>query len=274
MKISRIAIVWNASKQGAAECRDAVAQAAKLRGIETRIFGEYPIGADALAGTQLCCTIGGDGTILGVVESAVRNNVPIFGINLGKLGYLANYSAQNISAELEEIFSGNCRKASHSLLECTFGDDAATRRLALNDVVIKAWENFKIAALRVESAEHGMINTFRGDGLIFTTSTGSTAYSLGSGGPLIHSDADVFALTPLCPHTLSNRTVVFPRSMEILVGNNSAETPVGVSIDGTTPVRATGEFSLHIKLAREHVKILRPTTLSEFEILRTKLRWV
>ncbi len=291
MKISKIAIVWNSSKAGAEECKESVLKAAKNRGIDVKISEEHPLGNDVLAGTQLCCVIGGDGTILGAVESSVKNSVPIFGINLGKLGYLANYSAENISRELDEIFSGNYRKVSHSLLECSFGNDAAgTRRLALNDVVIKSLENFKIVSLRVEEKKLGLINNFRGDGIIFTTPTGSTAYSLGAGGPLINSEADVFALTPLCPHTLSNRTVVFPRSMEILVSSNSPETPIGISIDGSPPFlcslgnaaagtpnlgneKGGNGFSLKIKLARERVEILQPKALSEFEILRTKLRW-
>lgn len=206
MKISRIAIIWNCAKPGAEACLDAVVAVAEKHGVATQISKNQPIDRDVLAGTQLCCVIGGDGTILGVVESAVLNRVPIFGINLGKLGYLANYSAKDIERDLEDALAGRCRKVSRSLLECSLADDpAGTRRLALNDVVIKASENFQMTALRVDSAEHGTINTFRGDGLIFSTATGSTAYSLGAGGPLIHTDADVFALTPLCPHTLSNR---------------------------------------------------------------------
>ena len=274
MKISRIAIIWNQSKPGAETCLDAVAAAAERHGVATQISKNHPIDKNVLAGTQLCCVIGGDGTILGVVESAVAHGVPIFGINLGKLGYLANYSEAEIAKSLDDIFSGNFRTLSHSLLECTFADDpAGTRRLALNDVVIKAWENFKMTSLRVDSAEHGMINTFRGDGLIFTTSTGSTAYSLGAGGPLIHSDADVFALTPLCPHTLSNRTLVLPRSMEIRVDNVARDVPVGISIDGAAPIAGKNAFPLTIRLSAARVEILQPMALSEFEILRTKLKW-
>ena len=131
-----------------------------------------------------------------------------------------------------------------------------------------------MTALRVDSIEYGTINTFRGDGLIFTTPTGSTAYSLGAGGPLIHSDAEVFALTPLCPHTLSNRAVVFPRTMEIRVDNVSDKVPVGISLDGNPPISGEKAFPLSIKMSDERVEILQPNTLSEFEILRTKLRWV
>lgn len=275
MKISRIGIIWNSAKSGAEACLDTVIAAAEKHGVATQISKNHPIDGDVLAGTQICCVIGGDGTILGAVESAVRNHVPIFGINLGKLGYLANYSAENIERDLDDIFNGNYRTVSRTLLECKFADDPEElRRYALNDIVIKAWENFQMTALRVDSVEHGTINTFRGDGLIFTTPTGSTAYSLGAGGPLIHSDAEVFALTPLCPHTLSNRAVVFPRNMEIRVDNVSDNVPVGISLDGNAPLPGKNAFPLSVKMADERVEILQPTTLSEFEILRTKLRWV
>lgn len=275
MKISRIAIIWNCSKPGAEACLDAVVSVAEKHGIATQISKNHPVDKDVLAGTQLCCVIGGDGTILGVIESAVLNQVPIFGINLGKLGYLANYAAKDIEHTLEAIFSGKYRTVSRTLLECTFADDPeGSCRLALNDVVIKAWENFKMTALSVSSTEHGHINTFHGDGLIFTTPTGSTAYSLGAGGPLIHSDAEVFALTPLCPHTLSNRAFVLPRTMEIRVDHVSSDVPVGISIDGGEPLSGKTAFPLTIKMSEKHIEILQPNTLSEFEILRTKLRWV
>ncbi len=275
MKISRIAIIWNCAKPGAEACLDAVVAVAEKHGIATQISKNHPIDRDVLAGTQLCCVIGGDGTILGVVESAVLNRVPIFGINLGKLGYLANYSAKDIERDLEDALAGRCRRVSRSLLECSLANDpAGTRRLALNDVVIKASENFQMTALRVDSVEHGTINTFRADGLIFSTATGSTAYSLGAGGPLIHTDADVFALTPLCPHTLSNRAVVLPRGMTIRVDDVSAGVPTGISIDGNAPLSGKGAFPLTIRMSDARVEILQPPTLSEFEILRTKLRWV
>lgn len=275
MKISRIGIIWNSAKPGAEACLDAVIAAAEKNGVAAQISKNHPIDKDVLAGTQLCCVIGGDGTILGATESALRNHVPIFGINLGKLGYLANYSADNIERDLDAVFAGNCRTVSRTLLECRFADDPADcRRYALNDVVIKAWENFQMTALRVDSVEHGTINTFRGDGLIFTTPTGSTAYSLGAGGPLIHSDAEVFALTPLCPHTLSNRAFVLPRTMEIRVDNVSENVPVGISLDGNAPLPGKNAFPMTIKLSDKRVEILQPPLLSEFEILRTKLRWV
>ena len=275
MQIRKLAILWNAEKNGAESCARAVADAAKNLGAEVVLTSEHPVPVSFLEKADVCCVIGGDGTILGAVESAVANGVPIFGINRGKLGYLANYAAEDLPQCIEDVFAGRFRRVPHRLLECRLASDpAGTRRLALNDVVIKAWENFKMTALRVDSPDYGHVNTYHGDGLILTTSTGSTAYSLGAGGPLIHSDADVFTLNPICPHTLSNRALVLPRSMEIEIRNESPHVPVGISIDGRTPLADDVAFPVRIRLSEVQLDILQPEGLSEFEILRKKLRWV
>lgn len=275
MQIRKLVILWNAEKSGAEASARSVAETAEKLGADVVLSREHPIPRGFLAGADACCVVGGDGTILGAVESAAENGVPIFGINRGKLGYLANYADSDLPQGIEDVFAGRFRKVPHRLLECRLaGDPAGTRRLALNDVVIKAWENFKMTALRVDSREHGHINTYHGDGLILTTSTGSTAYSLGAGGPLIHSEADVFALNPICPHTLSNRTLVLPQSTEIEIRDESPGVPVGISIDGRTPLTGDGAFPLRVRLSEIRLDILQPEGLSEFDILRKKLRWV
>lgn len=275
MSIRKLAILWNTEKAGAESCALAVAKTAEQLGASIVLTSAHPVPVDFLEGADACCVIGGDGTILGVVESAVANNVPIFGINRGKLGYLANYTAEELPHCIEDVFAGRFRKVPHRLLECRFAGDApGMRRLALNDVVIKACENFKMTALRVDSRAHGYINTYYGDGLILTTSTGSTAYSLGAGGPLIHSEADVFALNPICPHTLSNRALVLPQNAEIEIRNETPGVPVGISIDGHLPLTDEAAFPLLVRLSDARLDILQPEGLSEFDILRKKLRWV
>ncbi len=274
-----LAILWNSEKPGAKACADAVVEAARALGAGTRITEAHPVPRGFLDGVYACCVIGGDGTILGVVESAVAAGVPIFGINRGKLGYLASYSEEDLPHCIADIFDGKFRSVSHRLLECRFGNDdfddpKNPPRLALNDVVIKAWENFKMTALSVYSSRCGFINTYHGDGLILTTSTGSTAYSLGAGGPLIHSEANVFALSPICPHTLTNRTLVLPPEMTIEIRNETPGAPVGVSVDGDTPVSGENAFPLRIRLSEKRLDIFQPPELSEFDILRKKLRWV
>ena len=271
MRIRKLAVLWNAEKAGALDCARAVAEAAEKLGAETVLTNAHPVPTDFLSGADACCVIGGDGTILGAVESAAANGVPIFGVNRGKLGYLANYAEEDLPRCVEDVFAGRCRKVAHRLLECRLAADApGTRRLALNDVVVKAWENFKMTALRVDSRTHGYINTYHSDGLILTTSTGSTAYSLGAGGPLIHSDADVFALSPICP----NRTLVLPADMEIEIRNETPGVPVGISVDGRTPLSGENAFPIAMRMSDARLDILQPEGLSEFDILRKKLRWI
>ncbi|MCR5184042.1 MAG: NAD(+)/NADH kinase [Opitutales bacterium] len=273
MKISRIAIVWNRTKAGAEACAKAVAEQAGKRGMGVLMTSDVPVKTESLEACQLCCVIGGDGTILGAVASAVANNTPIFGINLGKLGYLASYEAANIEKDFEAIIRDDYRQVSHTLLECTIGA-AGTPFLALNDIVIKTKDVCRLATLRVEACGCGEINTFRADGLIFSTSTGSTAYSLSAGGPLIHSEAEVFAMTPLNPHTLTNRTIVLPRSMHLQVFNENENVPVVAVVDGRILLGLPENERIFIRVSTQKLTILQPRILSEFEILRTKLKWV
>lgn len=273
MENSRIAIVWNSTKPGAEACARVVAERAEKYGFSVMTTCEFPVKKTTLENCRLCCVIGGDGTILGAVPGATANNVPVFGINLGKLGYLANYAAKDIERDLEMIFSGKFRQVPHALLECRVGP-AGTPLYALNDIVIKSKDAFRLTTLRVDSREHGLLNTFRGDGLIFATSTGSTAYSLSAGGPLVHSEADVFVMTPLSPHTLSNRTIVLPRAMHLEVSNENPGVPAAVAVDGRTPLSLEAGEKVFIELSQKKINILQPESLSEFEILRTKLKWV
>lgn len=275
MQIRKLAILWNAEKAGAEDCARLVAKTAETLGATVAVTHEHPVPVDFLRDADACCVIGGDGTILGAVASAAANNVPIFGINRGKLGYLANYTAEDVPHCIEDVFAGKFRTVSRQLLECTLaGTSGDVSYLALNDIVIKARENFKMTVLRVDTRAHGLINTYHGDGLILTTSTGSTAYSLGAGGPLIHPGANVYAINPICPHTLTNRALVLPQSLEIEIHNETPGIPVGISIDGRLPLSDENAFPLSVRLSSISLNILQPEELSEFDILRKKLRWV
>lgn len=275
MRIQKLAILWNAEKTGAEACALAVKAAAEKLGATVTLTERHPVPENFLDGADACCVIGGDGTILGVAESAAKKNVPIFGVNRGKLGYLANYSTENIPESVADVFAGRFRHVRLSLLECRAdGKSDAPTRLALNDIVVKARDNFKMTVLRVDSPRYGHVNTYHSDGIILTTSTGSTAYSLGAGGPLIHSEADVFALNPICPHTLSNRTLVLPRGMEIEIRNETPGVPVGISIDGGVALHGDDAFPLTVRMSELRLSVIQPEGLSEFDILRKKLRWV
>lgn len=267
--IRKIALVVNLGKAGARELAGELAAVAASCGVEAVVTESHPVPSGFLAGCDACCVLGGDGTLLGVVGEAVKHGVPIFGINRGKLGFLANYPAETAAKDFAEILSGRYQRSELALLECVTADGRVFH--ALNDVVIKTREVFRMAKLGVYG-EQGFVNTYRADGLVFATATGSTAYNLGAGGPLIVPGAEVFAMTPICPHTLTNRSVIFPSSSVIRVEKEDTESPVVVSVDGLDPLSG-GLFPLTLRVAAKRLPILRPHGLSPFDILRAKLKW-
>ncbi len=265
----KVALIVNRAKPGACELAGELAGIASARGIEVVRTETHPVPEDFLAGCEACCVLGGDGTILGAVASAVRHGVPIFGVNRGKLGFLANYAAESAAQGFVSVLDGDYRRVDVSLLECETADGRVF--CALNDIVIKTRDVFRLARLGVRDG-HGFVNTFRGDGLIFSTPTGSTAYNLGAGGPLILPEASVFAMTPICPHTLTNRSVIFPDCAKILVEKEDPWAQLVVSVDGHDPL--CGElFPLIVRTSPRRLPILRPRGMSHFDILRAKLKW-
>ncbi len=267
--IRKIALVVNLAKAGACALAGELEAVAAARGVAVVRTEEHPVPEGFLAGCDACCVLGGDGTILGAVAEALRHGVPIFGVNRGKLGFLANYPAETAAADFAGVLDGRGSRAELSLLECVTADGRVYP--ALNDIVIKAGDVFRMAKLAVHCGE-GFVNTYRADGLVFSTPTGSTAYNLGAGGPLIVPGAEVFAMTPICPHTLTNRSVIFPADSVIRVEKEDTGDRVVVSVDGLDPL--SGElFPLTLRHAARRLPILRPAGLSHFDILRAKLKW-
>ena len=267
--LRKIALVVNPAKPGASRLGGELADIARARGLEVVQTDSHPVPDEFLAGCDACCVLGGDGTILGAVSSAVRHGVPIFGINRGKLGFLANYPAESAAQGFGSVLDGDFRRVEVSLLECVTADGRVYP--ALNDIVIKTRDVFRLARLGVHD-DHGFVNTYRADGLIFSTPTGSTAYNLGAGGPLILPEASVFVMTPICPHTLSNRAVIFPACVNIRVEKEDPSSHLVVSVDGHDPLGGD-LFPLVIRSAPARLPSLRPRGLSHFDILRAKLKW-
>ncbi len=271
MLIQRLAIVTNLTKPGAAALSEELAAVARERGVAVAVLTDFPLAATALEGFDACAVLGGDGTLLGAVRPAVRAQVPLFGINRGKLGFLANYSSENAKESLSEVLAGEFQTVRRALLECRTGE--GHHALALNDVVLKAADPSRLVRLRVFSQQAGLINVYRGDGLILCTPTGSTAYNLGAGGPLLDPVAEVFALTPICPHTLSNRSVILPRGTVIEIEEEERHEALSLAVDGGTFLATCTSFPVQVRVAEETLPLLQPKGLSHYELLRTKLRW-
>lgn len=268
MAIRTLALVVNRAKPGADETAAEILEVARQAGVAVTPVG-WPIDPAKLRGADACCVVGGDGTFLGVAEAAAREGVPLFGVNRGKLGFLAAYPAEDVGSSLRSVLAGKCRREDRALLEVRFADGGFA--LALNDLVIKTRDVFRMARLAVKADGHP-VNTYRADGLIAATPTGSTAYNLAAGGPLIDPAASVIALTPLCAHSLSNQPLVFSADSEIEVESLDA-VPLGISVDGRETLEASGRLPLTVRTAKVRLGILRPENLSHFDVLRSKLRW-
>ena len=266
----RIAFVINTGKQGAPELGMDLLAIARNAGVDTHVVDSFPQPRGFLAGVDACCVIGGDGTLLGVAAEATRHQIPLIGVNRGTLGFLTTFSADEARAEFSDILKGRYQMAHRSLLQCSYGDGPV--ELALNDVVVKESVSARLLRLAV-SADEELVSEYVCDGLIFSTPTGSTAYNLSAGGPLIHPAADVVALTPICPHTLSNRSIIFRPEVKLQVYNRSERASLQVSLDGQTILGGASSDPLNISLSPLRLPLIQRRAYSHFAIVRTKLGW-
>lgn len=268
--LRQIAFVINASKGGAAEIADDLEGRAQAAGVGTRRTKSYPLPGGFLDGMDACCVIGGDGTLLGVVSLAARTGVPIIGVNRGSLGFLTTFSADEARQHWAMLLAGEGRLVSRALLACRTGPEHED--LALNDILIKDERNSRLVRLEV-TADDELVTEYHADGLIFASPTGSTAYNLSAGGPLIHPAADVIALTPVCPHTLSNRSIIFREDVVLRVYNRGEGSRLLVAFDGQRNLQVTTASPLTITLSPRRLQLLQLPGHEHFQVVRTKLKW-
>lgn len=268
--IRKLALVANRDKARAIELALELQAIAEQNGVTTRFTSDFPIPDGFLKGLDACCVVGGDGTLLSVVQESAREQVPIIGVNRGSLGFLTTLSAQEARAEFPALLKGAYRVVHRSLLEGSTGPDL--KALALNDVLIKDVINSRIVHLEVH-ADGELVTDYFCDGLIFSTPTGSTAYNLSAGGPLIHPGASVVAMTPICPHTLSNRTIIFRDNVVLRVSNCLPESELLVALDGQRNLITSRTYPVEIRLSELTLPLALRLDHSHFAVLRSKLKW-
>lgn len=269
MAIRRLTLVVNRTKPGVEAIVSSVQAAARSAGVTLTLADGWPVRREALQGADACGVVGGDGTFLGVAEAAALEGVPLFGINRGKLGFLAAYPGEDVGATLQSIFAGDFRVEQRALLEIRFADGGFA--LALNDLVIKTRDVFRMGRFAV-LADGVRVNEYRADGLILASPTGTSAYNLAAGGPLVDPAASVLVLTPICAHTLSNRSVIFDGETELEVRSEDSAL-LGLSVDGRGTLEAQHRLPLRLRTAKVQLALLRPKTLTHFDVLRSKLKW-
>ena len=268
--IQTLALVINTNKARAQALADELTRKAKAQGTHVKATTDYPIPENFLEGADACLIIGGDGTFLSIVAESVRHQVPVLGVNEGKLGFLATFSTEEALCGLSSILAGNCEVVSRPILACTFPGDYTA--FALNDCVIKHSSPNSLARLKVH-ANGEFVTQYSSDGIIISTPTGSTAYNLSAGGPIIHPATKAMVLTPICPHTLSNRSIIFNHDIQLEVHAAEENHSFCISVDGSLAPESTAKLPLSIKLAEATLPLLKPIGYSYFEVLRSKLKW-
>ena len=226
---------------------------------------------------ELILAIGGDGTLLHAARLALSSPdpCPVMGVNRGRLGFLADIRPAELGERLDEVLSGDFQRDERSLLEARFApaDGTARRMLAVNDVVLQSDQPGRM--IDFESAVDGRyVNTHLGDGLVVATATGSTAYALSCGGPILQPDLDVIVVVPICPHTLSDRPLVLRRDsrVDIRLAARSRASAV-VSCDGVPLGEMAPGSSLTVGPSPSRLTLLHPPGYDYFRVLRSKLHW-
>ncbi len=212
---------------------------------------------------------GGDGTILNAARSLMNSEIPIMGVNVGKLGFLAEFSIEKLDSALENLVEGNYRVVDRSVIETSVQNE---KLMALNDFVIEKKDSSRMITIKTFTNEHHVAD-YRADGLIITTPTGSTAYSLSCGGPVIAPSTQVICLTPISPHSLNIRPLVLPDSNEVLLKIYSPTGEANLVVDGQITKTLNNNESIIFRKSNAIVKLIKPLDSSYYDLLRKKLLW-
>ncbi len=256
------------SRSGRALAADG--QTARMAGLKCAVFASPPALA---AQVDLLLVFGGDGTMLRVVRELDGADTPILGINVGRLGFLTAVSSTDLAAALEKLWHNEFVIETRPLIEASGQCRGKPIRMsALNDIVISHGAVSRLIELDV-SVNDKPLTRYRGDGLIVSSPTGSTAYSLSAGGPIISPGADVFAITPICAHALSNRPVIISLSSVVRIELFSREMDTIVAADGQIQANLTAGDAVTIRRSRRRVRLLNLNDSSFFSTIRQKLHW-
>ena len=243
------------------ELEDARAMGCLERGMESALF---------LRGLDLIVSLGGDGAMLRAAAAAYEADAPVVGINLGKKGFLTAMEAERMYPGLEEILDGRFELQERMLLECTLGEEGAgTSHFALNEIAVGKRELQRMIRLEVDIGG-SYFHFYAGDGVIFSTPTGSTAYSLSAGGPIVDPQLDCIILTPICSHSLMDRSVIISPHSTIEVLVEREKVLPSLSLDGREEIELPRGGKVLIRMARRRLKMVKLRGYSFYNLLRDK----
>lgn len=223
---------------------------------------------------DLMLVLGGDGTMIATGRMLGDNQVPVIGVNYGGLGYLAEFPIEEMFPALEAILAGEYKVQQRLMLrvELWRGEELVTQSRVLNDVVVNKSALARIIEIEAYLNEQ-FVNSFRADGLIVATPTGSTAYNLSAGGPIIFPSMNAMVITPICPFTLSNRPIVVPDDSMIEVRLITENEEVALTLDGQVGFSLRAGDRILIRKSNTAFNLVQPPSRNYFEVLRNKLKW-
>jgi len=255
----------------------------KERGLEARLDEESAIymgrtngfrRSEVPDGAQLVIVLGGDGTLLSAARAVAGREIPLLPVNLGGLGFLTAITLDQLYPELERAFRGEQRVVPRGMLH---GDLVRRGQVvksyqALNDIVISKTQFARMIDLEA-FVDSQYVSTFKADGLIVCTPTGSTAYSLSAGGPIVFPAVHAVCITPVCPHTLTNRPVLVPETSVIELISHAADHEAFLTVDGQVGEALLSDDHVVCRASQHRVLLVRPPKLFFFDVLRQKLKW-
>src|SRR5437764_4004667 len=221
---------------------------------------------------DLIVVVGGDGTLLNVAGHLGKTMPPIFGINVGSLGFLTTASSPAFREAVDCIANGKMTFSNRALLEVTLADAKEKPMIALNDAVFSRGELSRLIRLRTR-VNGESLTEFNADGLTVATPTGSTAYSLSAGGPILDPESGVLVITPICPHVLTNRSIIVAETSIIEIEVSDPDYPVFLTLDGRQPIRVKRGSTINIRKAKKTLPLAALPDVSFFNVVRQKLKW-
>ena len=279
MRAKTIGLIAHPQKRGVAELIAAVTKEFERAGMSilheaqtaALVGGKSSASIGDLAGRcDLLVVLGGDGTILNVAGQLGENLKPIFGINVGSLGFLTCASSNDYRDAVRDIVEGRIVLSERTLLEVRISDSPSL--IALNDAVLSRGEVSRLIRLRA-SVDGEALTEFNADGLVVATPTGSTAYSLSAGGPIMAPQSGVFVITPICPHVLTNRSIIVSEDSLIEIEATERDYPIFLTVDGLAPIPVKPGAVVTVRRAQRRLPLGAMPGVSFFSIVRQKLKW-
>ena len=284
IKLDSVGLVINYEKEKAQEITNWIVDWLSFKKIKVYVEGDKDKGIRRkdfsctnekfFNSVDLIISLGGDGTLLRAAKIAATDGIPIFGVNLGGLGFLTQIGIDNLEIFLEKIYQGKCFLDERMMLDCIVKrkEKEIKEFTALNDIVIGKGAFARLISLATYINDDYVI-TYSADGLVISTSTGSTAYSLSAGGPIVNPNINSMILTPICPHTLSTRPLIIGENDQVRITLELSEEEVMVTIDGQEGFTLEPKDEVIVKKSIYKTRLIAFKEKSFYAILREKLRW-